>query len=71
MQHVGRADVPGVRALPRPGHHAHAMDVFSLITTAERQLASTRWDTGTARRAGHSTSYPLTEGSRPERRRLA
>ncbi len=34
-----------------------AMDVFSLITTEERQLASTRWDTGTAKPA-RPTPYP-------------
>jgi Fic family protein len=37
-----------------------AMDVFQLITSAERQLASTRWDTGSARPA-RATPYRATD----------
>jgi len=42
-----------------------AMDVFSLITTAERQLASTRWDTGTPNRPDPPRTLPTEWAPRP------
>jgi hypothetical protein len=63
LDELASAGVLAKRRLGRRTGGYFAMDVFSLITTAERQLASTRWDTGTARPA-RPTPY-LAEGVGP------
>ena len=57
LDELASAGVLTKRRLDRRTDGYLAMDVFSLITTAERQLASTRWDTGTAKPA-RPTPYP-------------
>jgi hypothetical protein len=48
LDELAEAEVLVKRRLDRRTHAYLAMDVFALITFAERQLASTRWDTGAA-----------------------
>ena len=51
LDELASAGVLAKRRLDRRTGGYLAMDVFALITTAERQLASTCWDTGTAKPA--------------------
>lgn len=51
LDELATAGVLTKRRLDRRTGGYLAMDVFALITDAERQLASTRWDTGSARPA--------------------
>jgi Fic family protein len=58
LDELASAGVLAKRRLDRQTGGYLAMDVFALITAAERQLASTRWDTGRARPA-RPTPYPV------------
>ena len=51
LDELASAGVLAKRRLDRRTGAYLALDVFALITAAERQLASTRWDTGRARPA--------------------
>ncbi len=58
LDELAAAGVLVKRRLDRRTGGYLAMDVFAVITTAERQLASTRWDTGTGKPA-RPTPYPV------------
>lgn len=60
LDELALAEVLMKRRLDRRTSAYLAMDVFALITFAERQLASTRWDTGSAR-PSRPSPYPATE----------
>lgn len=60
LEELAAAGVLAKRRLDRRTGVYLAMDVFQLITSAERQLASTHWDTGSAAPA-RPTPYRVTD----------
>lgn len=67
LDELASAGVLTKRRLDRRTGGYLAMDVFALITTAERQLASTRWDTGIAKPARPTPYRPEGDVSAPRR----
>ena len=66
LDELAAAGVMVKRRLDRRTGGYLAMDVFALITAAERQLASTRWDTGSARPARPTPYLPDRLTSAPD-----
>jgi hypothetical protein len=67
LDELASAGVLTKRRLDRRTGGYLAMDVCSLLTTAERQLASTRWDNGTAKPARPPRTLPTEWAPRPAR----